>query len=174
MALERGERVVLEVEWAAKDSPEDPSLPAAVDGRVRRRVEDLIFDRARQGPMPRVGWVFTGSRHLDVPAPPDWKETMKVFAATYAGNVAATYHDPDAILDTPLIEGGDDTAYLPYSERVPERGVEVVIHLRPWRDSDGPPLPGFKPRGSAAPIDSTAPGGEAAPVDSTTPPGGDR
>lgn len=160
VALERGERVVLEVSWKVADAPEgDPSAPPPAAGRVRRRVEDLIWDRVRQAAMPHVGWVFTGSRHVEVPAPPDWKKTMRVFAATYGGNIAATYHDPDAILDTPLLEGGDDTVYLPYSERLPERGVEVVIHIRPFVDGqDGPPLG----RSGDAP-------GDVAPADSQTP-----
>lgn len=178
IALDRGDRVVIEVSWKAEDSPEgDPSLPPPVDGRVRRRVEDLIWDRVRQGPMPYVGWVFTGSRHVDVPAPPDWKETMRVFAATYAGNVAATYHDPDAILDTPLIEGGDDTVYLPYSERLPERGTEVIIHIRPFVEGqDGPPLGSASgagqgdvaPTGSQAPAAHDPPAGSP-PADGATP-----
>lgn len=157
IALTRGDRVVIEVSWKAEDAPEgDPSAPAPKDGRVRRRVEDLIWDRVRQAAKPRVGWVFTGSRHVEVPAPPDWKKTMRVFAATYGGNIVATYHDPDAILDTPLLEGGDDTIYLPYAERLPERGTEVVIHLRPWVDGeDGPPLSELIPDAPAAP------GGEA-------------
>jgi hypothetical protein len=162
IALDRGDRVVLEVEWKAADAPEgDPSAPPPVDGRVRRRVEDLIWDRVRQGAMPHVGWVFTGSRHVEVPAPPDWKKTMRVFAATYGGNIAATYHDPDAVLDTPLLEGGDDTIYLPYSERLPERGTEVVVHIRPFVEGqDGPPLGGAAPApGDVAPTDSQTPAG---------------
>lgn len=142
IALERGERVVVEATWAEKDQPPgDPSAPRAEGGRIRRRVEDLVFDRRKQTSMPRVGWVFTGSRHIDVPAPPDWKQSKKVYAAAYAGNVAATYHDPDAILDTPLLEGGDDTIYEAWSDRLPERGTDIVLHLRPWREGDGPPLP---------------------------------
>lgn len=176
LALERGDRVAVEVSWRAADSPEgDPSAPAPVDGRVRRRVEDLIWDRVAQGPMPRVGWVFTGSRHVEVPAPPDWKQTMRVFAATYGGNIAATYHDPDAVLDTPLLEGGDDTIYLPYSERLPERGTEVIVHLRPFVvGQDGPAItsdeaPGAEPgpgEADAAPADSATP---APPADVTPP-----
>ena len=167
IALDKGERVVIEVEWAAAASPEgDPSLPAAVDGKVRRRVEDLIWDQVRRAPKPRVGWVFTGSRHVEVPAPPRWDTMRKVFAATYAGNIAATYHDPDCVLDTPLAAGGDDTVYLPYSERLPERGTEVVIHIRPWRDGDGPGRDG-KPAptpGQATPPAGQAPaGGEGTP-----------
>src|SRR5690606_22887803 len=63
IALDRGEKVVLEVAWPAADTPPDDSTaPEAVDGLVRRRLEDLIYDRRRALAMPRVGWVFTGSR----------------------------------------------------------------------------------------------------------------
>lgn len=150
IALETGERVVMEVAWRAADAPaEDTTAPAAVDGQIRRRVEDLIFDRLRQDAMPPVGWVFTGSRHVEVPAPPDWETLHEVFAASYTGNVAATFHDPDCILDTPLLEGGDDTIYNAYSARLPERGTPVVIHLRPWTEADGPPLAELPPPGGA-------------------------
>ncbi len=112
IALDKGQKVVLEVSWSAKDAPaEDVNAPPAVNGRITRRVEDVIYDRVRKRAMPRVGWVFTGSRNVLVPKPPNWDEKHEVYAAKYAGNVAAVYHDPDALLDTPLIEGGDDTIY---------------------------------------------------------------
>lgn len=172
VALTRGERVVVEVSWAATDAPDDPSAPPAIGGRITRRVEDLCFDQVKQGPMPRVGWVFTGSRHVEVPAPPDWKTMRRVYAASYSGNVAATYHDPDAILDTPLIEGGDDTTYIPWSERLPERGTACVLTIRPWREGDGPPLPAPASAGGGpadvAPPDSRTPA-DVAPPDSRTP-----
>ena len=31
----------------------------------------------------------------------------------------------------------DDTVYLAYSERMPERGTKVILHLRPWKKGDG-------------------------------------
>lgn len=135
--LDRGEKVVLEVSWKAEDAPQhDPNPPAAVEGRIRRWVEDVVYDRRRKGAMLRVGWVFTGSRQVKVPAPPDWKTEKEVFAAGYTGNVAAVYHDPDAILDTPLLEGGDDTLFYPYAERLPDAQTPVVFHVRPWTDAD--------------------------------------
>ena len=129
--LTKGERVEVEVSWAAEDTPAlDSSAPAAVDGRVTRRAEDLIWDKRRGAAMPHVGWVFTGSRNVMVPKPPDFKTEMEVFAASYTGNIAATFHDPDCVLDTPLLEGGDDTVYVPYEARIPERGTACVVHLR--------------------------------------------
>ena len=164
-ALERGAKVVVEVSWKAEDAPQgDASAPPAVDGRVRRWVEDVIYDRRRRGPMLRVGWVFTGSRQVKVPAPPDWKTEREVFAAGYTGNVVAIYHDPDAILDTPLVEGGDDTLFYPYAERLPERETAVVFHIRPWSPEDeevyGANLKAPPPSPPAG-----EPGGEAPPDD---------
>lgn len=151
IALEKGEKVVLEVSWKAEDAPQnDAAAPAPVEGRIRRWVEDVIWDRRRRGSMQRVGWVFTGSRQVKVPAPPDWKTEKEVFAAGYTGNVVAVYHDPDAILDTPLAEGGDDTLFYPYAERLPEAQTPIVIHIRPWSAADqeahgGPSDPGASP-----------------------------
>lgn len=109
--------------------------------KVRRRVEDLIFNRHQNRSMARAGFVFTGSRQIRVPVPPDFDTTKEVFAAKNSGNVIVLYHDPDAILDTPLIEGGDDTAYLPYGDRLPPRMTPITIHLRPWRQGDDKPEP---------------------------------
>lgn len=137
-ALDKGDKVVVEVSWDAAATPaEDTTAPPPVDGRVRRRLEDLIYDRRRRDAMVRAGWVFVGSVNVQVPKPPDWTETHEVYAAGYYGNVIATYHEPTVVLDTPLIEGGDDTIYVPHSDRVPERGTEVLVHFRPWRDGDG-------------------------------------
>ncbi|RMG06942.1 MAG: hypothetical protein D6731_24775, partial [Planctomycetota bacterium] len=168
-ALTRGDRVVLEVSWRAEDTPpEDPSAPAPANGRVTRRAEDLVYDQVRKDSMPRVGWVFTGSRNVLVPKPPDWETKHEVYAAEYAGNVAAVYHDPDALLDTPLLEGGDDTVYVAYSDRVPERGTPVVLRLRKWKRGDGPDLPAAPSGGE----EGTAPGGSAPGGEEGTAPGG--
>ena len=169
IALEKGEKVVLEVSWRAEDAPQhDPSAPAAVEGRIRRWAEDLMWDRRRRGAMLRVGWVFTGSRHVKVPAPPDWKTEKEVFAAGYTGNMVAVFHDPDAILDTPLAEGGDDTLFYPFAERLPEGGTKAIVHIRPWGEEDQqayganlkapPPKPPAEPPPDAPPSDSPPPG----------------
>jgi hypothetical protein len=106
---------------------------------VRRRVEDLILNRKTDRSMKRAGWVFTGSRELTVPNHDDPKKIRTVFAAEFRGNLAVTFHDPDAILDIPLAEGGDDTSYLPYEARLPRRLTPVRVHVRPWRDGDDAP-----------------------------------
>lgn len=124
-ALTEGPKVVLEVAWKNADGKE-----------VRHRIEDLIYDRRRERSMERAGWVFTGSRDREVPAPPDFEKTRKVFAAKYSGNLGALYHDPDAILDTPLMEGGDDTIFVPHAERLPARMTQIVVHIRAWKDGD--------------------------------------
>ncbi|MGE0709984.1 MAG: YdjY domain-containing protein [Planctomycetota bacterium] len=161
--LAKGERVVVEVAWWAEHTPKyDDDAPKPVDEVVTRRVEDLIWDRNRQGPMPRVGWVFTGSRMIKVPAPPDWETLQEVYAASYEGNIVATYHHPHVILDTPLLEGGDDTIYVPYTARTPGRGTPVTIKIRPWRDGDGPKeLPKPAPRRPGA--DEPDYGGQGGP-----------
>jgi hypothetical protein len=119
-------RVVIEVSWV------DPTTKKT----IRRRVEDLLYDTYRDGAMKYAGFVFTGSRHIDVPQPPDWNTTKKVYAATATGTLAVTYHDPDAILDTPLKEGGNNTTFVAWADRLPERHTEIICHIRPWRDGD--------------------------------------
>lgn len=137
IALDKGERVVIDAAWWARHTPAgDKSAPAPVKGVVRRRVEDLIFDQRQGRSMPRVGWVFTGSQMVKVPAPPDWETLKEVYAASYEGNIVATYHHPFVILDTPLIEGGDDTVYVPFTSRVPERGTPVTVHIRIVEDEE--------------------------------------
>ncbi len=171
IALEKGERVVIDAAWWARHTPAgDKSAPAPVDGVVRRRVEDMIFDQRQQRSMPRVGWVFTGSQMVKVPAPPDWETLKEVYAASYEGNIVATYHHPFVILDTPLIEGGDDTVYVPFTSRVPEKGTPVTVHIRIVEDeelkelqatqrkfSKPPPQPTSRPvpEGSAQPDSPT-------------------
>jgi hypothetical protein len=137
IALDKGERVVIDAAWWARHTPAgDKSAPAPVQGVVRRRVEDMIFDQRQQRSMPRVGWVFTGSQMVKVPAPPDWETLKEVYAASYEGNIVATYHHPFVILDTPLIEGGDDTVYVPFTSRVPKKGTPVTVHIRIVEDEE--------------------------------------
>ena len=124
--LTKGQKVVIEVEW------QDPATKKS----VRRRVEDLLYDTYRDGAMKYSGFVFTGSRFVDVPQPPDWEKTKRTFASTVSGTVAVVYHDPDAILDTPLVEGGNNTTYVAWADRLPERHTDIVVHIRPWREGD--------------------------------------
>ncbi|MBL4845222.1 MAG: hypothetical protein JKY65_06840 [Planctomycetes bacterium] len=179
IALEEGERVVIDAAWWARHTPpKDATAPKAVNGVVRRRVEDLIFDQRKQRSMPRVGWVFTGSQMVKVPVAPDWEKLKEVYAASYEGNIVATYHHPFVILDTPLIEGGDDTVYVPFSSRVPKKGTPVTVHIRIVEEEEAKELraaqkspskrkpapakpvetkPGDKPSGGTPPAPTTRP-----------------
>ncbi|HVY61170.1 MAG TPA: YdjY domain-containing protein, partial [Planctomycetota bacterium] len=117
-----GPRVAIEAAWT------DPKT-----GEERRsRVEDLLEDARFDRPMERCGFAFTGSRFLargapsapagthgpPPPAPagapkPAKPAPREVFAALASGSVIALYHDPDAVLDNPLISGGDVALLAP-------------------------------------------------------------
>lgn len=113
-------------------------------GKKRRvRVERLIFDKRRGDTMEMVGFVYTGSRHKMVPKPPNFNQ-QKVFASAHSGNIGVIYHDPDAILDTPLAAGGDDEAFVPFEESLPTRNTPVRIHIRAWTKADQAILDGVK------------------------------
>lgn len=170
IALDKGERVVIDAAWWARHTPAgDKSAPPPVKGVVRRRVEDMIFDQIQGRSMPRVGWVFTGSQMVKVPAPPDWETLKEVYAASYEGNIVATYHHPFVILDTPLIEGGDDTVYVPFTSRVPKKGTPVTVHIRVVEDEELEELRETQRKSSKAP--PTKPGGR--PPASRPAPGGE-
>jgi hypothetical protein len=147
--LKKGEKVVIEVEWR------DPNGKT-----IRRRVEDLLFDIYRDGCMRYAGFVFTGSHQIDVPQPPDWETTKKQYASSVTGTVACTYHDPDGILDTPLAEGGNNTTFVAWEQRLPERHTPCVTHIRPWRDDDGKEPPdALRPKNEKRPAGGGAPDG---------------
>ena len=152
--LKSGDKVVIEVEWT------DPVTKKP----VRRRAEDLLFDVYRDGCMKYSGFVFTGSRQLDVPQPPDWTLTKKQFASDVTGTVAVTYHDPDAILDTPLQEGGNNTTYVAWEQRLPERHTTIVTHIRPWKAGDEvEPKDALRDKSEKRPTGGGSPGGGGPP-----------
>jgi hypothetical protein len=95
------------------------------DGKVvERPAEELLLDSRTGESMPRTGWVFTGSRFLRVGG-------RERFAANASGQMITTFHDPDAILDNPLVEGGDDTIYYANSKLLPRPGTPVLVRIAP-------------------------------------------
>ena len=78
--------------------------------------------------MPRIGWIITGSRVAR-----SQKSTKVVFMANVTGTLVVTYHDPDAIIDNPLPEGGDDTVYYSNSNILPQKDtpVKVIFSAKP-------------------------------------------
>lgn len=95
--IPEGDQVILYVEW------EDPKTKKT----IRKRVEDLIYEKKTKKTMPKTHWVFTGSYFVR-----DESTGKLVFAADLTGSIIAIYHDPDAILDVPLKEGADDEAFV--------------------------------------------------------------
>jgi hypothetical protein len=133
-------RVAIDVEWSAKDT------------KKRVRVEDLLFEARLGGSMPHTGFAFTGSRFIQGFARGNGPAPSQIFAATSSGSAISLYHDPDAILDNPLLTGGDvpllsptfdmvevvgwvpgDERYRPYAERLPAQGTPCVLHMRPLK-----------------------------------------
>ncbi|MBI4614501.1 MAG: hypothetical protein HY720_12895 [Planctomycetes bacterium] len=94
--------------------------------------EDLVWDTKQGRAMPRAGWVFAGSRFVTDPG-----TGAEVFMADISGSMVVTFHDPDAILDTPAAEGADDTVYAVHTEAVPPPGTKATLVVRP-RDGAAP------------------------------------
>ncbi|GIW71265.1 MAG: hypothetical protein KatS3mg102_0807 [Planctomycetota bacterium] len=135
-----GPRLAIEVLWQDED------------GTPRRaRAEDLLFDRFHGRAMERVGFAFTGSRFVAAgPAPGSEDRAPPALAAALSGSLIALYHDADAILDHPLVLGGDvplivptfavpeivtwvagDERYVAHPGRVPPRGTRATVVLQP-------------------------------------------
>ena len=104
----KGDRVQIWVEWNT-------------DGKAKRhRAEDLVYNRIKQTSMEHTGWVFSGSRMNN-----------GAFMAQGTGTLIATFHDPDAIIDNPLPEGKDDTAYIVNGQVIPPKGTEIKMMIMP-------------------------------------------
>ncbi len=109
VALE-GDRAIIEVEYKGKDGK-----------TVRRRVEDFIYDFARNAHMPYAGWVYTGSHFGEL------ADGTAVLIAGEIENIITIWHRPTPVLDNPLKDGGDDTLYRVYEGVVPESGTDLRV-----------------------------------------------
>jgi hypothetical protein len=95
------------------------------DGKaVTHRAEDLVVNRATGEPMPRVGWVFLGSRFAT-----DDMRGGEVYVADITKDVISVWHSykGNAILDNPLPAGMHDDVYVPNTPLLPERGTPVRL-----------------------------------------------
>jgi hypothetical protein len=78
-------------------------LPAPPGGAAQEvAAEDLLFDTRTGKPLPRTGWVFTGSRWLEAEG-----DAPRRYAADAAGPnaIASTYNDAGTVLDLPWRAG---------------------------------------------------------------------
>lgn len=110
-----GTRVVAEVEWTADGKP------------VRHRVEDLCWDARVGRPMPRIAWVYVGSKFARDPVTGE-----EVFVADRERNLITTLHDPFGLLDNPLPSGGDVTPgrFVSNPQVVPPQGTAITVTIR--------------------------------------------
>lgn len=88
------------------------------------RAEDFIWDQKRSAAMSRTHWIFTGSRLVTDP-----HSGKTVFMANVHGVLAATFFDPDAIINNPQPERNDDTVYCANPQTLPSPGTPVVLIL---------------------------------------------
>jgi len=127
----KGDKVVIDVTFEFKGK------------KVTWRAEDLIINRITQKPMPRVGFVYTGSTFYEVPKKgPDGKWIkVDVYAALATGIMGAIYHHPAAILDNPLLWGADDTIWFARYDELPPRFTKASITIRRPSSGDLVPVP---------------------------------
>lgn len=123
--------------------PEGPGVFLYVawneDGRrTIHRLEDLVQDRVTKEPMPRVRWVYLGSRWW----PLQEGDPDEALLADLQQNLVQIHLFPDGnvLLTYPGLEALDDTRYLVFEDRVPARGTKVtlVLSVDPIPEGDAP------------------------------------
>lgn len=106
----QGDPIEIFVEWNQNGST------------VKKRAEDLVFDKSTNHSMPHTQWVFTGSVLHD-----------GNFMAQIEQSLVTTYHDPATIIDNPLSGGKDDTLYFANKEVIPPVGTPVKMIIKAVR-----------------------------------------
>jgi hypothetical protein len=123
----QGSRIVVLIQW--KDG----------DKVVTHRAEDLVINLKRRSTMPRVGWTYVGAFvEVENAVTPNAKEKQKVLAATGSRSLITTWRDGSTLLDNPLPDAVDDTAYAANHVVLPPSGTVVSVILRgPTKDESG-------------------------------------
>jgi hypothetical protein len=100
-----GSPVTLWVQWKDGD-------------QIRKaRIEEWISNRQEGAAMKPTQWIFTGSVVT----------AEGVFLAQVERSIVAIYHDPVALIDNPLPEGGSDKVWFVNEEKVPAPGTDVTV-----------------------------------------------
>jgi hypothetical protein len=104
---------------------------------VSRRIEEMILDLSTEKPMEPAGFVYLGSR-MD-----EDRDGKAIYVADFTGDLIAVYHSfqGNAILDTPLLQGRDDTIFVPMRENLPPRGTPVTVTFEPLGKKAAPAAP---------------------------------
>lgn len=110
----KGDPVEIWVEWTDR-------------GRARRVLaEDILYDKRRQGTLPRGPWVYTGSVFL-----PDGR-----FLAALHGTLIGFVHTPAPVIENPLPDGvGGFGAFVinPALDLKPDTPVTLTVRALPLR-----------------------------------------
>lgn len=117
----QGDRIIVLVQWKEQG------------GVIKTyRAEDLVLDRAQDGPMPRVGFTYTGSYFIDEIDPDTNKPTGRTsFAANIFKTVITTIRDESALLDNPLPEAIDHIGILANWSVLPPAGTQIKVIFKP-------------------------------------------
>ncbi len=123
----RGPRVAVTVAWTEGEK------------RVTRRIEEMIYDLSTEAPMEKTGFVYLGSR-MD-----EDRDGREVYVADFTGDLIAVYHSfqGNTLLDTPLLQGRDDTVFVARRDAIPPRGTPVDVAFEAVAD---PPPAGPSPK----------------------------
>lgn len=115
-----GSRVLVFAQW--KDA----------EGTVRTcRAEDLVHDVVKKRTMPRVGWTYIGAWEEDVDPVTQQPNGKKFLRAVRSRTLLATFHDPGALLDNPIVtQARDDTTYYANRAALPASGTDLKIFFR--------------------------------------------
>jgi hypothetical protein len=116
---DQGSRLLVLIQWKANDKI------------VTHRAEDLIISLKTRGTMPRVGWTYVGAFvEVENAITPNSKEKQKVLAATGSRSLITTWRDPSTLLDNPLPDAVDDSAYAANHVVLPDPGTPIAIIVR--------------------------------------------
>lgn len=104
----QGDPIDIIVTWGTEDNK-----------TMTLRAEELLFNQKTGKPMEKTHWIFTGSQIVN-----------GKFMAQMEHSIAASYHDPYAIIDHPLNTGSDDTLYHANKQVLPAKGtpIQFLIH----------------------------------------------
>jgi hypothetical protein len=80
------------------------------------RIEEWIMNRQGGAAMEPTQWIFTGSVVAN-----------GIFLAQVERSIVAIFHDPVALIDNPLSEGGSDKIWFVNEEKVPAPGTDVTV-----------------------------------------------
>ncbi|MBI5359217.1 MAG: hypothetical protein HZA48_01385 [Planctomycetes bacterium] len=114
-----GDRVKVSIKWK-NEKGEEVIYPA----------EELVYNRRTGLTMAHAGWVFLGSQFIPEVDPDTGKITgREIYAANMQKIIVATLHDPTAIIDTPLADGGNDEVFYANENLLPAPGTAAVLMM---------------------------------------------